>query len=213
MDLYEEAMYACLNYGDDPNDPSFEFNVWGMERALESMYAADEAMGNPQFTFTIPPPKEDLFLTRREMRMLRSCANQLFVEWKYDKLKDLFEDEIDLVQAGRKAIDRFLDDYQHDGEAMRLPLHDHFDGYTVDDLQKFKQKGKYPLSGVVQEIAYAMANVAQEKMFYRDHHKDDVVASSEDKEMSEEAKECEERILQGYEEWEREDRRLFSHQG
>jgi len=207
--LYEEATYACLNYGDDPNDPSFEFKVQEMEIALERMYEAEEATGNRPFTFTIPPPKEDIFLTRSEMRMLKRCARQLFNVWQDDKLDELFENEGDLVQAGRDVIDLFMDDY-NDGH---LPLHDHYDAYTVDVLQKFKEKGKYPLSGLVQEIAYAMANVAQEKIIYRDNQNQDAGANSEDEEMSEEAKICEKRILDGYSYWERRDMDFFSNQG
>lgn len=142
-------------------------------------------------------------LTMPEQHVLNLCTANLLEYWKDEGLGDLFPDSKELLLSALDNKDRFLDDYvcTADGK-YRLPLHNHYDGMMSTRLEQHTRNGKHAGSGVVQEIAYAMAEMAREHMFYRDHHQE-----GED-DLSPRTAEAERKILQGYRDWDESDSKL-----
>lgn len=145
-------------------------------------------------------------LSMDEEHVLRLCTANLFEYWNDEGLGDLFPDRNELLLSGLANKDRFMDDYVFTTEGVyRLPLHNHYDGMMAIRLEHHTRGGKHAGSGVVQEIAYAMAEMARENMFYRDHHKDD---NSDERDLSPRTAEAERQILQGYRDWDESDSKL-----
>tara|TARA_B100001540_G_scaffold18659_1_gene15597 strand:+ start:27186 stop:27662 length:477 start_codon:yes stop_codon:yes gene_type:complete len=142
-------------------------------------------------------------LTMPEQHVLNLCTANLLEYWKDEGLGDLFPDSKELLLSALADKDRFLDDYvcTADGK-YRLPLHNHYDGLMSTRLEQHTRNGKHAGSGVVQEIAYAMAEIAREHMFCGINPQDD------DGDLSPRTAEAERKILQGYRDWDESDSKL-----
>ena len=152
-------------------------------------------------------------LTMPEKHVLNLCTANLLEYWKDEGLGDLFPDNNELLLSALANKDRFLYDYVCTADGVyRLPLHNHYDGMMSTRLEQHTRGGKHTGSGAVQEIAYAMAEMAREHMFYRDHHQEG------EGDLSPRTAEAERKILQGYCDWDESDSELaregvFDHSG